>query len=355
MASLLDRKLIVVTGKGGTGKTTVACALGLLGARSGRRTIVVELGDQYRLPALFGSTETPEPGVEIALEQNLWSTSMDPDRALIAWLQKLTGRITARLLASSSTFHYFAAAAPGAKELVSMVKVRELCEAAQGNEARGASRRHGQAEERGYDLVVLDAPATGHALAMLRSPQTFAAIVRLGPLAEQAREVRELLADPSRCAYIAVAQGTDMAVTETLELEEGLRRHLDRGLDAVVVNGTMPRRFTREELERISAATSDGSSAEDSVGGSNEDSSPRGNGGSRKEPDKNQALARSAGRMAHAVYERTRLQQSQIARLRRQRFAQGNPPRIATIPFVFTRELDLATVRRISTGLERKL
>jgi hypothetical protein len=152
-----------------------------------------------------------------------------------------------------------------------------------------------------------------------------------------------------------VAQGTDMAVTETLELEEGLRRHLDRGLDAVVVNGTMPRRFTPEELERISAATSDGSSAEDSVGGSNEDSSPRGNGGSRKEPDKNQALARSAGRMAHAVYERTRLQQSQIARLRRQRFAQGNPPRIATIPFVFTRELDLATVRRISTGLERKL
>jgi anion-transporting ArsA/GET3 family ATPase len=342
MASLLDRKLIVVTGKGGTGKTTVACALGLLGAQSGRRTIVVELGGQYRLPALFGPTETPESGAEIALEQNLWSISLDPDKALIAWLQRLTGRISARLLASSSTFHYFAAAAPGAKELVSMVKVRELCEAPPGYAARGG-RRRGQAEERGYDLVVLDAPATGHALALLRSPQTFAAIVRVGPLAEQAQGVRELLADPSRSAYIAVAQGMDMAVTETLELEEGLRRHLDRDLDTVVVNGTVPRRFTREELGRIAAATGGYSPAGSSVDDS------------RSEPDKDQALSSAAGRMAHAVYERTRLQQSQIARLRRPRLTQGDPPRIATIPFVFAPELDLAAVRHISAGLERKL
>lgn len=349
MASLLDRKLIVVTGKGGTGKTTVACALGLLSARSGRRTIVVELGDQYRLPTLFARAEKPESGTEIELERDLWSISMDPDKALIAWLQTLTGRISARLLASSSTFHYFAAAAPGAKELVSMVKVRELCEAPQGNGARGGNWRGGRVGERGYDLVVLDAPATGHALAMLRSPQTFAAIVRVGPLAEQAQGVRELLEDPSRSAYVAVAQGTDMAVTETLELQEGLRRHLDRGLDTVVVNGTVPRRFTREELERISAATDGNSAAGNPVDGS------QGDGRSRGEPDKDQALSTSAGRTAHTVYERTRVQQNQIARLRRQRFAQGEAPRIATIPFVFAPELDLAAVRHLSAGLERKL
>ncbi len=99
-----------------------------------------------------------------------------------------------------------------------------------------------------YDLVVLDAPATGHALAMLRSPQTFSAIVRVGPLAEQAQALRELLEDAERSAYVAVTHASEMAVTETLELEEGLRRELDRDLDAVVVNGTMPRRFTRKEL-----------------------------------------------------------------------------------------------------------
>jgi hypothetical protein len=238
--------------------------------------------------------------------------------------------------------------------------VRELCEVPRGNDARansrrGNSRRAGQAEEHGYDLVVLDAPATGHALAMLRSPQTFATIVRVGPLAEQAHGVQELLEDPSRSAYIAVSQGMDMAVTETLELEEGLRRHLDRGLDTIVFNGTLSRRFTREELGRISAATSDGSSADCSVDQSQGDSGSLGHGGSRTEPNKDQLLASSAGRTAHAAYERRRLQQSQIARLRRQRFAEDGLPQIVTIPFAFAPELDLEAIRRISAGLERKL
>jgi anion-transporting ArsA/GET3 family ATPase len=345
MASLLERKLIVVTGKGGTGKTTVACALGLLGAQSGLRTIVVELGDKHRLPTLFGHAETPESGVEMELEPSLWSISIDPDRALLEWLRTLAGRLSARMLAASSTFHYFAAAAPGAKELVSMVKVRRLLEG--GGAGRSGStdpQRDSRQREGAYDLVILDAPATGHALAMLRSPQTFAAIVRVGPLAEQAQGVRELLGDPRRSAYIAVAQGTEMAVTETLELEEGLRRDLDRDLDAVVVNGTVARRFTREELGRISAAIGGGSRGSRSPG----DGSPGAS-------DKGATLALSAARMAHATYERARLQQSQIARLRRQRFAEGMPPSIVTIPFVFAPELDLVAIRRISAGLERKL
>ncbi len=323
MASLLERKLIVVTGKGGTGKTTAACALGLLGARNGLRTIVAELGDQHRLSRLFGHPHPPGPGEEVKLEPSLWSTSIDPDRALFEWLRTLGGRISVRVLAASSTFQYFAAAAPGAKELVSMVKVRELCE--------GPGGRGGR---EGYDLVVLDAPATGHALAMLRSPETFAAIVRVGPLADQAQGVRELLEDSHRSAYLAVAQGTEMAVSETLELEEGLRRHLDRDLDAVVVNGTMPRRFTREELRGISSATGDDAPTS---------------------PGASATLIRSAGRAASSAYERARVQQSQIARLRRQRFADGMPPQVITIPFLFSPELDLAGVREIASGLERRL
>jgi anion-transporting ArsA/GET3 family ATPase len=325
MTSLLNRKLIVVTGKGGTGKTTIACALGLLAARRGLRTIVAELGDQHRLPSMFGQANTSEPesGIEIELEQDLWSTSIDPDEALIEWLRTLGGRVSVRLLAASSTFHYFAAAAPGAKELVSMIKVRELCEG-----------RHKSKDSRGYDLVILDAPATGHALAMLRSPQTFAAIVRVGPLAEQAQGVRKLLEDPHHTAFLAVAQGTEMAVTETLELEEGLRRHLDRDLDAVVVNGTMPRRFTREELGRIAKATGDDAQTELGEGA---------------------MLAYSAGRMARVASERARIQQAQVARLRRQRFADGLAPNVLTVPVVFTSELGLEAVREMALKLEHKL
>jgi anion-transporting ArsA/GET3 family ATPase len=338
MASLLSRKLIVVTGKGGAGKSTVAGALGLIAARRGLRTIVVEVGSRQHMAELFAGAEPlpdSQPGGEVELQEGLWSTSIDPERALIEWLQTLTGRISARLLASSNTFQYFAAAAPGAKELVGMIKVRELCEA-----------RH---RAGAYDLVVLDAPATGHALAMLRSPQTFGAIVRVGPLAEQAGRVRELLEDPQRSAYVAVTHATEMAVTETLELEQGLRRELDRDLDAVVVNGTVPRRFTREELGQIAELDVE-RIVEPGVGQTVERKTER-----TQQRDADNQVVHSATRMARAAYERARLQQSQIARLRRQRFAEGMPPEVVRIPLAFTPELDLEGVRDISTHLERKL
>ncbi|HTB50062.1 MAG TPA: ArsA-related P-loop ATPase [Solirubrobacteraceae bacterium] len=329
---MLDSKLIVVTGKGGTGKSTLACALGLIAARRGQRTIVAELGEQHRLPGLFRVPDTPTSGEEVELEPGLWSTSIDPDKALIEWLRTLGGRISVRMLAGSNTFRYFAAAAPGAKELLSMVKVRELCEGSREQNGVAHAAGAGMARDRSdpspiapYDLVVLDASATGHALAMLRSPRTFGAIVRAGPLAEQTQSVRRLLEDPRRSSYVAVAQGTEMAVTETLELEEGLRRQLDRDLDVVVVNGTVPRRFTREELELIAKL------------------------------DDSADVVRGAAHMAHVVHERARLQQSQIARLRRQRFARGLPPNVLTLPMLFTPEIGLADVRGMSVKLERKL
>jgi anion-transporting ArsA/GET3 family ATPase len=326
MTSLLERKLIVVTGKGGVGKTTVACALGMVAARRGLRTVVAELGEQRRLPTLFGVPGMPEGGEELELEEGLWSTCIDPDEALMEWLRTVSGRISARMLSASSTFHYFAAAAPGAKELVSMIKTRELCEG-------GRARTDGRGR---YDLAILDAPATGHALALVSSPQTFSAIVRMGPLAEQARKVRELLEDPLRSAYLAVAHASEMAVTETLELEEGLRLSIDRDLDAVVVNGTLPRRFTREEMAQISAATN---SENGSLAAFGSDA----------------PLASRAARAARTSYERGRLQQSQIARLRRQRFAEGKPPKVVTVPFRFTPEMDLVAVREVSDRLARNL
>jgi anion-transporting ArsA/GET3 family ATPase len=306
--ALLDRKLLVVTGKGGVGKTTVAVAIGLVAASRGRRTIVVEMGEQSRLPTLFGAPP-PASGMELLLQERLSTVSIDPDRALLEWLQALGGRISGRVLASSGTFQYFAAAAPGAKELVSMMKIWQLTR-------EGAGRRRGG----DYDLVVLDAPATGHALGLLGSPQTFGAIARVGPIAGHARQVRELLEDPTRSAYLAVALATEMAVTEALELEQGLQRQLDRGLSAVIVNGLLPKRFTTAELARI--ATLDG----DAPG-----------------------VTQAAVAAAHSIHERARFQQNQLARLRRRDFD------VVSVPFAWSAELDLAAVREIAARLERKL
>ena len=323
MTSLLERKLLVIAGKGGVGRTTIASAIGLLAADRGLRTLVVEVSRQDRLPELFGLA-AQGPGVETELREGLWSLSIDPDRALLEWLQALGGRVSGRLLASSNTFQYFTAAAPGAKELVSMVKIWELTQ---------SKRWHGRAV--GYDLVVLDAPATGHALGMLQSPRTFGAIARVGPIAAQAQHVQALLADPLRCGYLAVAQGTEMAVTETVELDAGLRRELDRRLHAVIVNAVLPQRFTGAELARL-AQLSDGVSAQHA----RTRSSGRGAGDS---------VTRSAALAARAVHQRARYQHNQIARLRRRHF------QVVSIPFQFGAELDLPAVTRIAEHLARRL
>jgi anion-transporting ArsA/GET3 family ATPase len=324
MTSLLERKLLVVAGKGGVGRTTIASAIGLLSADRGLRTLVVEVSHQDRLPELFGLAAQC-PGIETELREGLWSLSIDADRALLEWLQALGGRVSGRLLASSSTFQYFTAAAPGAKELVSMVKIWELTQ---------SRRWHGRAF--GYDLVVLDAPATGHALGMLQSPRTFGAIARVGPIAAQARQVQALLKDPARCGYLAVAQGTEMAVTETVELDAGLRREFDRSLHAVIVNAVLPQRFTTAELARL-AQLGDGVRAQQARARAS---------GHRGASD---SLISSATLAAHAVHERARYQHNQIARLRRRRF------QVVSIPFQFGTGLDLPALMRIAGHLGRSL
>ncbi|HEV3071049.1 MAG TPA: ArsA-related P-loop ATPase [Solirubrobacteraceae bacterium] len=317
MTPLLQRRLIVLTGKGGAGKTTIAGALGLLAAREGLRTLVVEVGERQHIPTLLARPEPAEPGVVVELMAGLSSLSIDPDRVLADWLRTLGGRVTARVLLSSTTFQYFVAAAPGAREILSLVKVLELTEGV-------------------YDLVILDAPATGHAIALLSSPRTFAGLARVGPIAAQARLVSELLEDPERSGYVAVARGTEMAVTETLELRESLREELGRELDVVIANAALPRRFDERELSRI--AMLDGGHEPLLAGG-----------GQAPMLDGQRALIRSASRAAHAVHARAQAQNNQIARLRRQRL------QVLRVPFVFTPGIDEAALLQIAERLGRGL
>ncbi|HTA36022.1 MAG TPA: ArsA family ATPase, partial [Solirubrobacteraceae bacterium] len=327
----------VVTGKGGVGKTTIASALGLLASERGISTIVVEVGEQARLPELLGAPAA-EPGVERELQPNLASLSIDLDRALMEWLQALGGRVSGRVLASSSTFQYFAAAAPGAKELVSMVKIWELT---QERRWRGRGRR--------YDLVVLDAPATGHALGMLGSPRTFGAIARVGPIAGQAQHVRDLLEDPARSSYLAVAHATEMAVSETLELQDKLREQLGRELDAVLVNGILPQRFNATELERVASLADDRPARRAARGADAAKARGRASAAKSSAALGDAELKRSAFGAAQAVSARSRSQRNQLARLRRRSVE------VIPVPFQFTDELELESVLRIADHLQRKL
>jgi anion-transporting ArsA/GET3 family ATPase len=314
-AGLLDRQLVVVSGKGGVGKTTISAALALTAAERGLHTIVVELGDQRRLPGLFSDGRTPDPGEELELAENVWSVTIDQDRAMLEWLQALGGRVPGRVLAGSGTFQYFAAASPGARELVAMVKIWELTRS---ERWRRRARR--------YDLVILDAPATGHALGLLHAPDMFGAIARVGPIFGHAEQVSEMLRDPRQSAYLAVAQPTEMAIGETLDLRAGLRSQIGRDLDAAIVNAVLPRRFDGQDLTRLTSAQDTYARRPGTVNSA-------------------QTVMRSAGRAAVAMHERARIQHNHIARLRRA----GLP--VHTVPFAFTPELDRETIASIARRL----
>ena len=222
-----------MTGKGGVGKTSVAAALGLAAARQGKRTVVCEVAAQERLSGMLG----PLPHEGLHLE------SIDPDRAKEEWLRyQLKSRTLAGVLGGSGLFQYLTAAAPGLTELVTMGKVWDL--------AQLEPRTVGQA----YDLTIVDAPATGHGLAMLRAPSTYASIARVGPVGRHAERIDAFLRDSAKTGVLTVALPEEMPVNETIEFESKLRAELGIGVDRIVVNAVHPARFSTEETRRVGAA-----------------------------------------------------------------------------------------------------
>jgi anion-transporting ArsA/GET3 family ATPase len=307
MSALLDRSLIFVTGKGGVGRTTVCAALAMVASERGRRTVVCEVGAHERLPSLFG--RPGGHGHEVELAPRLFATTVTPQLALRDYLASQIPGPLVRVLADSRTFQYFYAAAPGARELVTMGAIWDL--------VCGRVRDRGP---EGYDLVVVDAPATGHALGMLRTPRTFVDIARVGPLSSHANRIWDLFTDPGRSGYAAVAAPADMSVNETLDLQERLHRQMGRPLELVIANGVYPRRFSADELERLSALNG----------------SP--------------PVARAVAAAAASQAARVRTQQSQLRRLRRD--AEGD---VATLPYVFAPEVGLAEVQDLAGALAGRL
>jgi anion-transporting ArsA/GET3 family ATPase len=236
---LFERRLIFVTGKGGVGKSTVAIALGVVAARRGLRTIVAELASQDRVRQTFAqSGETFE---EVQLADGLFTISIDPESAMEEYLRVKTGPV-GQALGSSRMFQAFALATPGMRELLSIGKVWELAQ---------FERRTSGAEP--YDLVIVDSPAAGHGVGILRTPRTFAEIARVGPIAHQARTIAATIADREFTAVAAVATAEEMPVSETLWLRDALAED-EIPLDAVIVNARYPERFSRAERTRLQRA-----------------------------------------------------------------------------------------------------
>jgi anion-transporting ArsA/GET3 family ATPase len=300
-------ELAFVTGKGGVGKSTVALAAALAAARDGRRVVLCEVAGQARAPRLYG-VDAPPRGREVQLQKGLWSTTIDPVVALEEWAGRQIGsRRLVGLLTHSNAFAAFVNAAPGARELLAITKAWEL----------GQSERWVKGMGR-YDLVVLDGPASGHGVGMLRTPHTFAEIARVGPIATQARKVAALLEDQARSALVAVALPAELSVSETLDLEHRVADAVGRPLDAVVVNGVVPRRFSAADVDRLLA----------------------------RDGEVPVPLAAAARRQ----HGQAGMQQGQLRRLRRHTSAH-----VTTLPYLAAPHLGLAEVRALADELARRL
>jgi anion-transporting ArsA/GET3 family ATPase len=236
---LLQRRLIFVTGKGGVGKSTVATALGLLAARRGLRTIVAELASQDRVRQTFAHEGATFE--EVKLAERLYTISIDPQCAMEEYLKVKTGAV-GQALGSSRLFGAFAMATPGMRELLSVGKAWELAQ---------HERRTSGADA--YDLVIVDSPAAGHGVGILRTPRTFAEIARVGPIAHQGRRIAATIADHDFTAVVAVATAEEMPVNETIWLRDQLLDDELR-LDAVIVNARYPARFSAAEAKRLATA-----------------------------------------------------------------------------------------------------
>lgn len=309
----LEKRIVFLTGKGGVGKSTVAAALGLVATRRGKRTIICEVAQQERMSSVFHTEGVGYHETEIA--DDLYAFSIDPQRALEEYLLlQIKIKPVYDLMFKNRIFTYFAAATPGLRELVTIGKVWELAQLDR-RVKRGAK----------YDLVIVDAPATGHGIGILRTPKTFGDIARVGPIKRQADAINNFITDSDLTSVCAVAWPEEMPVNETLDLRRNLHEELGLDLDRVFMNGLYPELFSeddattvRERLERDEAANGNGS-----------------------------VVLRAALRAALSEYRRATAQREQLQRLRDE-----SGEDVVELPFLFRPQVDMEAVAELADVIE---
>ena len=235
---LLDRRLLFVTGKGGVGKTTIAASLALLASQRGKRTLVGEVDAKGNLADFFEIGPTSFKEREVA--PGLFAMSMDTEESLKEYLSlQLKIPLVARLGPLARTFDFVANAAPGVKEILTIGKFLW------------------EVRERSYDLVVVDAVATGHIAGQLAAPQAIQELVQVGMVRDQTGWMIDMLGNHEQTGVVIVAAPEEMPVNETLELADKLAAETVVDLAAVIVNRVLPELFARGEEEVFDQLTDD--------------------------------------------------------------------------------------------------
>jgi anion-transporting ArsA/GET3 family ATPase len=324
MIALFQRRLLVIAGKGGVGRTTVAAALALAAARAGKRALICQTKAKERLSHLFG-LRPGSIGPEVTpVRDGLWAVNMVPQMALREYgTMVLRSELIARQVLENRVSRAFLKAVPGLEDY-SML---------------GKTWYHTTEEQDGrprYDLVILDGPATGHILALLRIPNAILEAVPEGPLTRPARATHDLICDKARARMVLVTLAEDLPATESAELAAGARA-LGMTVGPVVVNGLYPSRFSQGPSARALDALSQPETD--------------------REYDGVLAPLLFAARSAQ---RRRRLNDRALERLRREIVAPQSPPQrmpmpMVELPYLFRPDFGLEAVEALSRALESQL
>lgn len=297
-------RVVIVAGKGGVGKTTVTAALAVAAARAGSRVLVVEVEGKSGLPTMFGAAALSYD--ELDLAPGIRARFLTPDAALVDYLESHGMRRISKRLIASGALEVVATAVPGMKDILVLGKVKSL------------------EESRTADLLIVDAPAAGHAISFLLSPRGLLDAVRVGPISKQAADVVSLLGDPARCQVMLVTLPEETPVSEAIETAFAIEDRAGVALGPVVVNQCF------EALPAGVAASADAVRADADASG-------------------RFVSEREAADIARALEFRTirhDVQREQIERLR----AQLPLPTIE-LPFLFTPDIAPPQVERLATAL----
>lgn len=230
MTALLDLDLVFVTGKGGVGKTTVAAAIAEVAARRGQRVLVCEMDAKGALATAFEVAQLEFEPTEV--EPGLHAMSMNTEDALQEYLRLFVKiPFIGRIGPLASTLDFVADAAPGVKEILAIGKLAF------------------EVKERHYDLVVVDAEASGHVVSQIGAPKVIADLVQVGVVKDQTQWMLDILEDPRRTGVAVVTTSEEMPVTESIELLERLTTETGTYPVAVIANRVLPEIFDDDELD----------------------------------------------------------------------------------------------------------
>lgn len=313
---LLSRRLLFFTGKGGVGKSTVAAGMALLAAEQGRRVLVVEVDAKGDLTESFEHEPVGFDPVEVY--PGVHVMTMDTESSLREYLRlHLRLPLLGRIGPLARAFDFVANAAPGVKEILVIGKICwEVRQSLQGAAP--------------WDMVIVDAAATGHVVAQLGAPRTLREVVQVGLIRSQTEWLSELLADPLVTALNVVTTPEEMPVEETADLVRRVRAEVQVPLGAVVVNRVLPELFTRADEAVFEAL---------------------------REPEPSARLAEVAGSGAVTVLEAARLavtfRRTRAAHLSRLRDAVDLP--LLYVPELFVRSHGMRVTRMVAEALGEEL